>query len=274
MNAGRLIKMRSELRASVEYSLVLGEQTIPLNSYIGRDFQLSFTGNIYCIQCGRKTKQSFQQGHCYPCMRRLAECGYCIIHPEKCRINEGHCSENDWAHAHCGQAHIVYLANSSSLKVGVTRQTQTPTRWIDQGASQALPIYRVTNRYQSGMIETCLKQFVNDKTNWRKMLTKIPEPLDLSEEWAKLKQIAAQSLMTTIQAFPAEDIVELSNSEPVHLKYPVLDGHPISLNQLSFDKTPQISGTLLGIKGQYLLLNSGLINIRKFSGYEVCVDSN
>ena len=127
--------MTTEWHTPVSYYLSLAEEQIPLNQFIGKKIQLNYLGKIYCIQCGRETKKSFQQGFCFPCYRRLLECNLCIIHPEKCGYYQGTCQPGDWAHAHCIQPHVVYLANTSGLKVGITRETQVPTRWIDQGAT-------------------------------------------------------------------------------------------------------------------------------------------
>lgn len=265
---GNLRKMSAQFTRPIEYTLVLGEHRIPLNVYLDQSLRLRFTGNIHCIQCGRQTKQSFQQGYCFPCMQRLAECHFCIIHPEKCHVEQGLCSPDDWAHAQCAQPHIVYLANSSGLKVGITRCTQMPTRWIDQGACQALPIFQVANRYQSGVIEVCLKQFVNDKTDWRKMLKQAAEPLNLPELWSTLFAKAEAPLRTAISAFPSGDITWLNDPTVTQVDYPV-QYYPQKVVNLSFDKTPILGGKLHGIKGQYLFFDTGVINIRKFSGYEI-----
>lgn len=265
---GNLRKMSAENSQPVEYSLVLGEHQIRLNPYLDQSLQLRFTGNIHCIQCGRKTKQSFQQGYCFPCMQRLAECHFCVIHPEKCHVQHGLCPQNDWAHAQCAQPHIVYLANSSGLKVGVTRCTQMPTRWIDQGACQALPIFQVANRYQAGVIEVCLKQFVNDKTDWRKLLKQSADFLDLPALRLQLLEKAEGILRSAVSAFPSAEVMWLQNHAVTHLDYPV-QYYPQKLVNLSFDKTPILGGKLYGIKGQYLFFDTGVINIRKFSGYEI-----
>lgn len=266
--SGNLRKMSAEVAQPVKYTLTLGDHPIPLNSYLGKPLELRFTGNIHCIQCGRKTSKSFQQGHCFPCMQRLMECNFCIIHPEKCHIAHSACPENDWAHAQCAQPHIVYLANSSGLKVGITRHTQTPTRWIDQGASQALPIFRVANRYQSGIIEVCLKQFINDRTDWRKLLKNTANSLNLPAERNQLLEQAREKLLAATAEFSQTDIQWLTDSTILELEYPVAH-YPQKIVTLSFDKNPLVSGNLQGIKGQYLLFDTGVINIRKFSGYEV-----
>src|SRR3990167_10787609 len=159
---GNLQKLKSKLEDPIHYYFRIGEQEELVNAWVGKIIGLHPTGNIHCIQCGRKTNKSFQQGFCFPCFRRLQECDLCIIHPEKCIVESGRCPENDWAHAQCNQPHTIYLANASGLKVGITRDTQVPTRWIDQGAIQALPIFKTKNRYQAGQVEVTLKQFVSD----------------------------------------------------------------------------------------------------------------
>ena len=133
---GNLLKMTSQLQQdTVLYSLPIGSEQVPLNPYIGKTIRLEYSGQINCIACGRKTKKSFNQGYCFPCMRSLAECDMCIVRPEQCHFDQGTCRDEQWALRHCMQEHIVYLANSSGLKVGITRHTQIPTRWIDQGAT-------------------------------------------------------------------------------------------------------------------------------------------
>jgi hypothetical protein len=266
---GTLHKMVSTLASPINYEIRLSDTHIPLNENIGKQISLTFTGNIHCIQCNRKTKKSFQQGLCFPCLRRLMECNLCVIHPERCNIEHGTCPENDWAHAQCNAHHIVYLANSSALKVGVTRDTQVPTRWIDQGALQALPIFTTSNRYQAGVIEVCLKKYVNDKTNWRAMLKGNVELLDLAQERDRLLEQAKEDLAEVIKKFPASD-VNLANAEAVSLSFPT-HNLPEKIKSLSLDKTPCVEGVLESIKGQYLLLDTGVINIRKFGGYEINV---
>lgn len=267
---GNLRKLNSELAAPIQYQLCLSEQTIALNDYLDQTISLTFTGNMHCIQCGRKINKSFQQGHCFPCLRRLQECNLCIIHPERCLVESGQCPVDDWAHAHCHQTHIIYLANSSGLKVGITRHTQVPTRWIDQGAVQALPIFSAKNRYQSGIMEVALKAFVNDRTNWRKMLKNEVTPIDLTAARDQLFIEAKSKIDQVITEFNG-DIAPLTETA-IELDYPVLQ-YPEKITSLSLDKTPEVSGRLLGIKGQYLLLDSGVINIRKFGGYEVKFNS-
>jgi hypothetical protein len=159
------------------------------------------------------------------------------------------------------------LSNTSGLKVGITRHTQIPTRWIDQGAIQALPIFKVTTRRLSGLIETLIAQHVADKTQWQRMLKHQIEPLDLLAERDKLLAVCANELHDLMNNYQSE-IEFLVDEKVVNLNYPI-EIAPLKVTALNFDKTPQISGVLNGIKGQYLLFNNGVLNVRKFGGYEI-----
>ncbi len=265
---GTLKKLKSKINHPVDYFLRLGDQELFLNELLNVNIRLNRTGPIHCIQCGRKTSKSFQQGYCFPCFRRLQECNLCIIHPERCRAAEKPCPADDWAHAQCNQAHVVYLANSSGLKVGITRETQLPTRWIDQGAIQAMPIFKVSNRYRAGVMEVALKNFVNDRTDWRAMLKNDVGVLSLLEAWEQLKQQAKEAIVQVFSRFEDGDISEIKDNQPIQLKYPVLQ-YPEKITSLSLDNADFVQGKLLGIKGQYLILDTGVINIRKFGGYEI-----
>ena len=186
------------------------------------------------------------------------------MRPETCHYHLGTCREPEWGLSNCFTPHIVYLANSSGIKVGITRKTNTPSRWIDQGAINALPILEVKTRLESGRIEVALKSFVADKTNWRKMLKNEVEPSSLvNTKNSLLKEVAG--LVDDLDAKnPPDDVVNID--------YPVLK-YPTKVVSLSFDKTPVISGVLNGIKGQYLLLETGVLNIRKFSSYNLTIST-
>lgn len=173
---GALSKMtaRLESNAPVQYAFRLDDREVAVNPLIGRPLRLEYLGSIFCTHCGRKTKKSFSQGYCYPCFTRLAQCDSCIVSPEKCHYEQGTCREPEWGERFCMTDHVVYLANSSGVKVGITRASQIPTRWIDQGARQALPILRVATRQQSGLVEDLLRSQVADRTNWRAMLRAKP----------------------------------------------------------------------------------------------------
>lgn len=260
--------MRTRLTAPVSYEMPLGEHGVAMNELLGSMVRLRYLGRIFCVHCGRASNKSFNQGYCYPCFQSLAQCDSCIIHPERCHFDQGTCREPAWGEAFCMQDHIVYLANSSGLKVGITRATQIPTRWIDQGAIQALAIARVRSRLQSGVLEVMFKKFVNDKTNWRDMLREGDYPVDLMYERDTLLENAADDLkeMTAQYGFHALSLIR--GIDPVNIEYPV-QGYPEKISSFNFDKDPVVEGTLLGIKGQYLMFDTGVINIRRFGGYEL-----
>lgn len=276
MLSGTLRKMRSELGTTnhpdeVNYFLPLGAEELPLNQYIGQHLKLEFLGNIACKNCGRPTKKSFSQGFCFPCMRKLAQCDMCILKPELCHYHKGTCREPEWGEKNCFVPHYVYLSNTSGLKVGITRHTQIPTRWVDQGATQATIMFRVESRRQSGYVETAFKDLVADKTNWRTLLKENQPDKDLLAKADKLKTQLQAAMSDVIDNFPAED-VEAQVSDVTSIRYPVLE-FPEKIKSHNFDKNPLVEGTLMGIKGQYLLFDTGVINIRKFSSYEVAVNA-
>ncbi|HEC14021.1 MAG TPA: DUF2797 domain-containing protein [Acidiferrobacteraceae bacterium] len=271
MVSGNLRKMKSVLASPVAYSLPVGDTRIPLNAVIGQSIVIHYNGRIHCIACGRKTNKSFSQGYCFPCMQKLARCDRCIVSPELCHYDAGTCREPDWAVDHCLQNHIVYLANSSGIKVGITRGTQVPTRWIDQGAGQALPVYQVKDRYLSGLVEIVFKEHVADRTDWRRMLKGAPELVDLKKVSEALRQACSARLDAIEQRFGEGSIRHLMDVETISINYPV-NQYPEKVASINMDKTPRVEGTLMGIKGQYLILDNGVINIRKYTGYEVSVE--
>jgi hypothetical protein len=266
--AGAVRKMKTNLAEPVQYAMRLAEHEIPLNQYLGRSLQLEFMGVINCIHCDRKTKKSFNQGYCYPCFRRLAQCDTCIMSPEKCHYAAGTCREPEWGETNCMIDHFVYLANTSGLKVGITRGTQVPTRWMDQGATQAVPIFRVDSRLHSGLVETVFKNHIADKTNWQAMLKGDAAACDLETERARLMAECAPEVDALRSEHGLQAITELVDHPQTLISYPVLE-YPRKVSSLNLDKTATVGGVLLGIKGQYLIFDCGVINMRKYGGYQL-----
>lgn len=266
--SGVLEKMRVRLDEPVSYTLQLGEQQrIALNPLVGHYIRLEYSGAIHCLGCGRKTNKSFSQGYCYPCFKKLPQCDSCIVKPETCHFAAGTCRDPDWGLKHCFRPHVVYLANSSGLKVGITRKEQIPTRWIDQGAIQALPILEVDNRLHSGLVEQIFAAHVADKTNWRAMLKGQVDPIDLKAERDRLLALCHAEL-EQLRSAHGNDAIRETDAEVVKIAYPVAN-YPSKVSSLNLDKTPVVEGTLQGIKGQYLILDTGVINLRKFGAYNI-----
>ncbi|MFP5429359.1 MAG: DUF2797 domain-containing protein [Gammaproteobacteria bacterium] len=264
---GPLHKMRVEASDPVSYFLPLGDVTVPLTPLLGKEIHFRYQGIILCQACNRKTPKSYNQGYCFPCFRKLAACDMCILKPETCHFHLGTCREPEWGQTHCMIPHIVYLANSSGIKVGITRETQIPVRWMDQGASQALPVFRVASRYLSGLVETLFAQHIADKTNWQALLKSDSDPVDLAQARDDLVRVCRAELDELAVRFPGQ-IAYLDGEAESTFRYPVLE-YPAKVTAFNLDKHPDVRGTIIGIKGQYLLLDSGVINIRKFTSYQV-----
>ncbi|QFU77876.1 DUF2797 domain-containing protein [Halioglobus maricola] len=260
--------MKTELAEQVQYKLPLGDTKLPMNDLLGKTLSLSYAGQINCIACDRKTNKSFSQGFCYPCFKRLAQCDSCIVSPEKCHYDAGTCREPAWGEENCLIDHIVYLSNTSGVKVGITRHSQVPTRWMDQGATQAQPIFRVSTRLQSGLVETAFKSHVADKTSWQAMLKGDAEPVDLEQRRQQLTADCAAELAQLRERYGLQAITELEGAEETRISYPVLE-HPSKVKSFNLDKAPLVEGTLQGIKGQYLIFDTGVINMRKYAGYHL-----
>lgn len=271
--SGALRKMKTQLDDTVSYTMLLSEHEVPMNQYLGRQLQLQYQGAINCIHCDRKTNKSFSQGYCYPCFKRLAQCDSCIVSPEKCHYAAGTCREPQWGEEHCMIDHIVYLANTSGIKVGITRGTQVPTRWMDQGATQARPIFRVDTRLHSGLVEILFSKHIADKTNWRAMLKGSAEPADLEQVRQRLMAECAPELEQLQQEHGLQAVTELSDAPETLITYPVLE-YPEKVTSFNLDKNPEVTGTLTGIKGQYLIFDTGVINMRKYGGYQMSLSLN
>jgi len=255
---GNVSKMNAENKTPIQYSIVLSGKNIPINEHIGSLISLKWNGIINCVKCGNQTQKSFFQGFCYPCFINAPESSECILKPELCQAHEGISRDMEWAERHCLSDHYVYLSLTSGIKVGVTRHTQIPTRWIDQGAIKALKIAKTPNRYLAGVIEVALKKFVSDRTAWQRMLkNEVLLETNLYEYREKLKNELDEELGKYI----------LNDEHELFLKYPV-EKYPHKIKSINLDKIKEYSGQLNGVKGQYLYIDDEcVINMRKYSGY-------
>ncbi|MGB3725275.1 MAG: DUF2797 domain-containing protein [Glaciecola sp.] len=270
---GNIKKMRVGVSPNnqVTYQLPIGENLVDMNALIGKSITVTHSGVINCVHCSRKTNKSFNQGYCFVCLRSLAQCDTCIIKPELCHYTAGTCREPEWGESHCLQDHFVYLSNTGQIKVGITKFVNdgngVSSRWIDQGASQAIAIYRVKERLLSGLIETEIAKHMGDKTNWRTMLKGQPETLELATMRDKVHVLVAEKVAELQQQHGLQAIQPL-DTPPVIIDYPVTQ-YPVKIKSINLDKEKVFTGTLLGIKGQYLMLDADrVINIRKYTGYD------
>lgn len=274
--SGRLRKMRTELAAPTNYTLILDNDEqieIPLNALIGQPLKIEFTGRIFCCNCDRLTRKSFSQGYCYTCFRKLAETDQCIMSPERCHFDAGTCRDPEWAESHCMRPHVVYLSNTSGVKVGITREDQVPTRWIDQGAVAAIPIASVSRRQLAGFLEAGLREHVSDRTQWQRMLKNEAPQIELEHEWQALQQKSAQFLADLQEEHGMENIALDTSPVGTEILYPH-EQPPEKVKTHNFDKNPVLQDVLTGIKGQYLIFENVVVNVRKYTSYEVVVSTS
>ncbi|MBA4542799.1 MULTISPECIES: DUF2797 domain-containing protein [Thermoactinomyces] len=248
--------------APVEYALQLDDQEIGLNARLGQEVQITFLGERNCIFCGRKTKKFYgNNSSCFNCFRKLPDNDICIVRPERCHFHEGTCRDPEFGRHHCMQPHIVYLALSSDVKVGITRKTNRLKRWVDQGAVAALPLMEVPTRKDAGEIEVFLSQYITDKTNWRKMLKNETADIDLLQTRADL----IEKLPDAYRRYLIEE------PQVLQFDYPHI-GTPTKITSFNLEKQETISGKLIGVKAQYLILDNGVFGVRKHAGFKVALE--
>ena len=255
---GVLRKMATELADPIQYYLIFDGDFLNLNQVLNKELTISFI-KYECLNCGEDLP-IFRQGFCRTCFYKIPTAGDWIMRPE---LSTAHLDKEDrdleYEKKVQLQPHIVYLANSSNIKVGVTRKTQVPTRWIDQGAHEAIEIVEVPNRYLAGVTEVALKEHIGDKTNWRKMLTNNVDDENLVAYRNKLKEYVPEEAAAYF----------IENNAETHLEFPVLQ-YPKKVKSLNLNKTPTFSGVLKGIKGQYLIFEDDTVfNVRGSEGYVV-----
>ncbi|MBF0694333.1 MAG: DUF2797 domain-containing protein [Flavobacterium sp.] len=253
---GVLTKMQTEQGQPIQYYLIFEDSFINVNQLIGKEIELRYSG-YQCIHCSKK-KKIFRQGFCYQCFSTSPSAGDWILRPELSTAHLGIADRDlDYESSVQLHPHTVYLALACEVKVGVTRSTQVPTRWIDQGACSAITVVEVPNRYLAGLAEVALKEYYVDKTNWRRMLCNDVTPSDLLAERRK------------VESYLPEEVREFyynSNPEIVEIQYPVTE-YPKKVQGLNLEKTPYFRGKLIGIRGQYLIFNDGTVfNVRAAEG--------
>ena len=260
---GVIRKMQSEFKSPIKYYLEFEDDFICLNDLLDKEVSIKFL-HYFCLSC-EKEKEIFRQGYCKNCFFEQAQAGDWIIKPE---LSTAHLNiadrDLDYEKRVQLQPHIVYLANTGQLKVGVTRKTQVPYRWIDQGAVEAIILAEVPYRQLAGAIEVALKEYRSDKTNWRKMLKNEYDPTDLLDHKDELIAYLDEDLQQFIS----------DNDEITKIKYPVMS-YPIKVTSMKLDKIPLIEKKLKGIKGQYLIFSDDTVfNMRSHSGYKVTLEAS
>lgn len=258
---GLLTKMITEYDTPIQYFLNFESEFIAVNQLIGQNIKITFN-HYQCLHCG-KEKEIFAMGFCKNCYFTYAGAGESILKPELSKAHLGIADRDlDFEMKLQLQPHIVYLANSGGIKVGITRKTQIPTRWIDQGAEEIIKLAEVENRYQSGLIEVAVKQHISDKTNYRKMLSGPTQKVDLIEIKNQIETFVPQEMKNFI----------LQDNSITKIQYPIVH-YPTKINSINLKKHPAFEGKLTGIKGQYLLFENNLVfNVRNHEGFVVDIE--
>ncbi len=259
---GTLRKMKVAMEKDIQYWLNLNHNPVlGLNQYLGQPIEMEWTGRINCIACAKNLTKTYGQGFCYNCLMESAEASPCIMRPELCEAHLGKGRDEAWEEANHNQPHIVYLAQTSGVKVGVTRKTHMPTRWLDQGAWRALTFAEVPYRYLAGLMEVEIKQFISDRTDWRRMLIGEKDNQDL----LVLREMIVSFLPEKLAPYVLPEV------KIVEMNYPVLQ-YPATVKALKFEDARIFRSVLTGIRGQYLYFDGDkVINMRKYSGYEIAV---
>jgi len=271
--SGRLSKMdvSADDDGRVDYRLVDRDPDgtagveLALNDRIGRELRLSYEGTIECTACGRKTKKSFNQGFCWPCSQSRPEADICIVKPELCHFHQAGnpCRDDDFAHRVCFKPHVLYVSLTSGVKVGITRRVNVPSRWIDQGAVRAIPVAVLPDRFTVGKLEKRLAEDYADKTHWMRMLKESDPEGD--------PRGAADEIAARLEGEGVEGVLPAAERVERRFVYPVRT-HPVKVKSFNLDKAPEAGGVLEGIKGQYLIFDTAVINLRKYTGYRVTIE--
>lgn len=252
-----------EVPVSYRIRLQRADGPVAIPVAVGDTLILRLTGVLRCIACGRRVKKLYQSGYCFPCVQTLAECDLCIVKPHECHFHLGTCRDEAFAAEHCMVPHYVYVAWSSGFKVGITRKGRQFKRWMDQGAVEAAVIAEVPDRKTAGDLEMHIARSMADKTNWRKMLS------DEDGPDRPLREVVDEVRSAVADAYGPYLVDSVT---PERLQYPRQPGFSVKLASLSLTADEPVGGIVRGIKGQYLLFDHGVLNVKRWAGYEVVME--
>lgn len=258
MNRYLLQSLRHEVANPIRSYLQTKKEEFCLEDYLGAEIKITYTGRKFCIDCGKYIRKTYGGGYCYPCFSTKATTDLCFVRPERCHFAQGTCREPDFGESYCMQPHIVYLSLTSGVKVGITRKGQQINRWLSQGAVSAIPLLEVPTRKLAGTIEHHLVQCFSDKTNWRKMLKNEGNDLDL--RWERQRAIAQLPDWAHPYIIQEETIYDFTYSGLVSTE---------KVRSHKLEKEPVLNGKLLGAKGEYLIFDNGVLQVRSHAGFEI-----
>jgi len=252
-------KMKVVNSNPVEYYLFINDSWMSANNLIGKKLSFIWSGYVFC-SCGKKMKKFYRQNFCYDCFWNSPEASPSIFKPELCQAHLGIEERDlDWEKKFQLQPHVVYLSISSGVKVGVTRKNSIETRWIDQGAVEGIVLAETPNRYLAGKLEVSLKQYLNDKTSWMKMLKGEINSIDLIQKKKDIINLISDEFQSYI----------VKENDLKKIAFPIQE-NPKKIKSISLEKENLLEDELIGIKGQYLIFKSNnVFNVRRHTGFAV-----
>lgn len=272
MAAGPIARLLADGNDPVRHVLCVGDARIGLADRLGAGVRIRWQRRIVCVACGRDTPTSHGGGHCQACFVQRAACDSCVRSPDRCHFHHGTCREPEWGRANCMVEHVVYLAHSSDVKVGITRRDQVRVRWSDQGAVAALPVALAQTRRAAGHLEAAAKRLLPDRTDWRRMVAADPPAADLVARAAELR-LRLQGELAAVMAAAHGDQLRWTSDLPMwRARYPRMPATAVPVHAIDLAESVAFEGRLLAIKGQYLLLDCGAFNVRRHAGFVVTVE--
>ena len=253
---GVVKKMVTELSTPINYFIEFEDNFIHLNQFIDKLFKFECTG-YSCLSCS-ESQNLYRQGFCKSCFFESPLAGDWIMRPE---LSKAHLNiadrDLDYEKKIQLQPHVVYLSNTGRIKVGVTRKSQIPYRWIDQGAHEAVELLQTPNRFLAGEAEVALKKYMSDKTNWRSMLKNERDSSNIKSSKDHAKNFIPSNLL--------HYFIDASNV--LSIDFPVVE-YPDNPKSIKLNKDSFFSGILKGVKGQYLIFEKNqVLNYRAHEGH-------
>ena len=251
----------------VQYTLGVGGQSLPLDALVGRTVAFTFLGDVLCAGCGARSAVSLGSGYCRRCFLTLPQCDRCFRSPEHCHHHLGTCRDPAWGSRVCMAPHVVYLAETSALKVGITRPGRVHARWMEQGALQARPWLLARSRRIAGEVEVRVRAHIGDRTNWRQMLRHRAPDRDLARVALECDDRFAEALDALRGEFGADALQPAPAAATWQARYPLPDNGAPSLQALRLAATGDVvQGRVLGAKARYLVLDGGVFNTATHEG--------
>jgi len=214
--------------------------------------ELDISENISIVLKKRGCAGQWEGDKYIPCDSEEAPfCPKCSGPPDPCVMCRGECQKPEKT---CNMEHSVYLAVFSPglVKVGVSKTHRLETRLMEQGADVGLEIARFPDGELARRRERDLASAYPDRVTFESKVDGISQSVN------------GETLQTIYRRYDAGRIMRFNYfKEKPWMKPIVLMPH----------ENMAVSGRVLGIKGQVLVLAKGstlyALNLNRLVGYEV-----